>query len=246
MSHAVTFDDVWKMFQENAVQLKETRRQFQEMVREDRERRAEWERRMQETDRQMRESRAEAEREMRESRAEADRQMRESRAETERQMRETERQMRETDLKIKAVTKQIGELGGRLGEFVEEMIKPSCIAMFQARGIQVDEILGRVKKIVNGKQMEIDLLLANTVDAVLIEVKSRLTAEDVQEHLDRLADFKKLFPRYADCRVYGAVAGMVIASEADRFAMRKGLFVIAQTGESVQLANAPDFVPKSW
>ncbi|MBF0627588.1 MAG: hypothetical protein HQL91_05130 [Magnetococcales bacterium] len=275
MSHAVTFDDVWKMFQETRLQFQEmvredrerraetdrrmqemvredrerraeTDRRMQEMDREDRERRAETDRRMQETDRQMRESRAETEHQMRESRAETERQMRESRAETDRQLQENARQMRETDLQIKAVGKQIGELGGRLGQFIEEMIKPSCLAMFQARGLQVDEVFGRAKKVVDGKRMEIDILLANTVDAVLIEVKSHLTAEDVQDHLDRLTAFKRFFPRFANCQVYGAVAGMVIASEADLFAMRKGLFVIAQTGDSVQLANAPDFVPRSW
>ncbi|MBF0626785.1 MAG: DUF3782 domain-containing protein [Magnetococcales bacterium] len=55
MSHAVTFDDVWKMFQETRLQFQETRLQFQEMVREDRERGAELDRRMQETDRQIQE-----------------------------------------------------------------------------------------------------------------------------------------------------------------------------------------------
>ncbi|MBF0179443.1 MAG: DUF3782 domain-containing protein [Magnetococcales bacterium] len=184
----------------------------------------------------------ETDRRMQEMFAETDRRMRE----TDRRMQETDRRMQETDRKIKEVTGQIGRLGGRLGEFIEEMIKPACIAMFQARGIPVDEVFSRVKKSVGGKTMEIDLFLANTVAVVLIEVKSHLTVEDVQEHLTRLAEFKPFFPRYADCRVYGAVAGMVIAADADRFAMRQGLFVIAQNGTSVQLANGPDFAPRHW
>ncbi len=188
----------------------------------------------------------ETDRRMREMAVEADHRMRDA----ENRMRETESLIREmsaqTDRKIEEVSRQIGRLGGRLGEYIEEMIKPACIAMFQGRGIPVDEVFSRVKKSVAGERMEIDLLLANTVAAVLIEVKSHLTAEHVQEHLVRLDRFKPLFPRYADCRVYGAVAGMVIASDADRFAMSRGLFVIAQTGSSVCLANAPDFVPRSW
>ncbi len=188
----------------------------------------------------------ETDRRLREMFAETDRQIREMSAETDRRMQETDRRMQETDRKIKAVSQQIGQLGGRLGEFVEEMIKPSCIAMFQARGIPVDEVYSRVKKSVGGKTMEIDLLLANTVAVVLIEVKSHLTVEDVQAHLVKLSSFKPFFPRYENCRIYGAVAGMVVASEADRFAMSQGLFVIAQTGESVRLANDPDFVPRSW
>ncbi|MBF0419940.1 MAG: hypothetical protein HQL78_07205 [Magnetococcales bacterium] len=221
MSHAVTFDDVWRMFQETAAQMKES-------------------------DRQMREMSAETDRQMREMSAETDRQIREMSAAADREFQEIRQQMRETDLRIKAVSRQIGQLGGRLGEFVEEMIKPSCLAMFQRRGIPVDEVYGRASKKIAGETMEIDLLLANTVAAVLIEIKSHLTTEDVRTHLKRLSRFKEFFPRYADCRVYGAVAGMVIASEADRFAMNQGLFVIAQTGESVQIANSLDFVPVSW
>ncbi|MBF0109408.1 MAG: DUF3782 domain-containing protein, partial [Magnetococcales bacterium] len=76
--------------------------------------------------------------------------------------------------------------------------------------------------------------------------KSHLTVEDVQEHLTRLSRFKSFFPKYSSCQTYGAVAGMVIASDADRFAMNQGLFVIAQTGDSVQLANDEAFVPKTW
>ncbi|MBF0109409.1 MAG: hypothetical protein HQL76_09550, partial [Magnetococcales bacterium] len=184
MTQAVTFDDVWKM--------------FQEMVRENRERSAELDRKIQETNAQMKETdrrMLETDRQIQETNVqmkETDRQMKE----TARQMRETDRQMQETDRKIKAVSTQLGQLGGRLGQFIEEMIKPSCLAMFQERGIMVDEIYPRAEKRLAGKEMEIDLLLANTVAAVLIEIKSHLTVEDVQEHLTRLSRFKSFFPKY--------------------------------------------------
>jgi len=94
--------------------------------------------------------------------------------------------------------------------------------------------------------MEIDLLVANTIAAVLVEVKSNLRVEDVRNHLDRLSKFKSFFPRYADCTVYGAVAGIVIDANADQFAINQGLFVIVQSGETVCIANDEHFVPKTW
>ncbi|MBF8272023.1 MAG: hypothetical protein HW380_1128 [Magnetococcales bacterium] len=58
MTQAITFDTVWKMFQETdlkfqevSAQMRETDHKFQEMVREDRERRAELNRKFLETDR---------------------------------------------------------------------------------------------------------------------------------------------------------------------------------------------------
>ncbi|MEO5351283.1 MAG: hypothetical protein H7836_16820 [Magnetococcus sp. YQC-3] len=217
MSSTLTVDDVWKMFQE-------TNRLFQESQER-------WEQRHQEMERVLQADRAETKSVFQE---------------TERQIQETAAQMRETDIKVKQVSALVGNLGGRWGEFVEGLIALACIAMFRERGIQVDEIFPRGKKVIDGKHMEIDLLVANAVAAVLIEVKSQLQVEDVRNHLTRLAEFKAFFPRYANCQVYGAVAGIVVESKADQFAMKQGLFVIEQSGESVRLANDREFKPKVW
>ncbi|MBF0144458.1 MAG: DUF3782 domain-containing protein [Magnetococcales bacterium] len=207
MSEAVTFDDVWRM--------------FQEMVRENRERRAELDRKMRETDRQIQETSA--------------------------QMKETDRKFQETDRKIKEVSTQIGRLGGRWGEFVEGMVAPACETLFAERGIPVHKVSPRVKAKLDGnRHMEIDLLVVNTGMVVLVEVKSRLTQGDVRNHLDRLAEFKDFFPEYADRRVVGAVAGIVIDESVDSFAMNAGLFVMVQSGEIMQLANDAAFQPRVW
>ncbi|MBF0437675.1 MAG: DUF3782 domain-containing protein, partial [Magnetococcales bacterium] len=60
------------------------------------------------------------------------------------------------------------------------------------------------------------------------------------------SECKEFFPEFANKRVIGAMAGIVVNENADLFAMRKGLFVILQTGEIVKLINKPSFVPKSW
>ena len=70
--------------------------------------------------------------------------------------------------------------------------------------------------------------------------------EDVGDHLYRMEYFRLFFPQYTDNRLIGAVAGMVIAEEADKFAYRQGLFVIAQAGEMVHLLNDEKFQPKHW
>lgn len=70
--------------------------------------------------------------------------------------------------------------------------------------------------------------------------------EDVRDHLYRMEHFRRFFPQYTDNRLIGAVAGMVIAEEADKFAYRQGLFVIAQAGEMVHLLNDEKFQPKHW
>jgi hypothetical protein len=172
--------------------------------------------------------------------------------ETDRQFKETERFLREqtleTNRQIKEVNKKIGELGNRLGEFVEGLIKPSVVKLFQERGIAV-HVVTRDVEANNpelGLEMQIDLFVSNRDSCVLIEVKSNLGQDDVNEHIKRMEKFKPLFPAYADKRVYGAVAGMVIADNVAKYAYRQGFFVIAQKGEAAVILNDSAFKPTAW
>jgi hypothetical protein len=58
--------------------------------------------------------------------------------------------------------------------------------------------------------------------------------------------FKTFFPEYADRKAVAAVAGIVIDEGVDRYAYKNGLFVIAQSGDTVQVMNDEKFVPKEW
>lgn len=159
---------------------------------------------------------------------------------------DTDQRMKETDRKLKEVTQAIGRLGNRLGEFVEEMVRPAAVRLFQERGIAVHQVFPRAYFERDGDAMEIDLMVVNTTDVVLIEVKSELKQDDIKEHLDRLGRFKKLSPQHAGFRVMGAVAAMVVSDEAARFAYRQGLFVLVQSGDSVSIRNDAAFRPAVW
>jgi hypothetical protein len=160
---------------------------------------------------------------------------------------EADRRMQETDRVVKEVSRQIGQLGGRWGEFVEGLVAPACETLFAERGIPVHAVSPRVKaKLPGGRHMEIDLLVVNTDVAMLVEVKSDLQQEYVVTHLERLTQFKEFFPYHADKRVMGAVAGIVVDESVANFAIKKGLFVIVQSGDTVRLANDAAFVPRTW
>ncbi len=124
----------------------------------------------------------------------------EAQKETDRKFQDTDRKFQETDRKLKLVTTAIGDLGNRLGEFVEGLVKPAVVRLFQARGISVHEVHPGVEVDRNGERLEIDLLAVDDAAAVLVEVKSKLSQADVDEHLERLGKFKRLMPRYADVR----------------------------------------------
>ena len=170
---------------------------------------------------------------------ETDRKFQEMKADTDAELRETARVVRE-------VSKKVGDLGNKLGEFVEGMVRPGLVRLFNERGIPIEQTAQRLEAVRDSQKMEVDLVGVNGDDVIVIEVKSTLGVEDVKEHLHRLEQFRTFFPQYADKQLIGAVAGMVIAKGADRFAYRQGLFVIAQTGETIRLLNDEQFQPKRW
>ncbi len=181
-------------------------------------------------------------REVAEAQKETDRKFQE----TDRKFQETARQIEATDRQIKQMSKNIGDLGNRLGEFVEGLVKPALVRLFQARGIAVHEMHPDVSVDRHNEGIQIDLLVVNNTEAVLVEVKSKLAQADVDEHLERLAKFKRMLPRYGDVRALGAVAAMVVPPEVARYAYRRGLYVLAQSGDSVVILNDDRFQPIAW
>jgi hypothetical protein len=162
--------------------------------------------------------------------------------------KETDRRMQETDRRIRALERQLGRLGNRLGQFVQDMVEPAVVRLFQERGIPVHRVMPNVRARDDAGQtvMEIDLLVINGDHAIAVECKSRLTTDDVDEHLDRLAHFKAAFPEYADKLLHGAVAAMGAPDEVVRYAERQGLYVLVQADDDVVLRNQPGFEPRTW
>jgi hypothetical protein len=218
---ATTADEVWRLLGELIEAQKETDRRFQE------------------TDRLLREQSQETERLLREQSQAAEHRFQAA----EHRFQETERLLKEQSQRV---DEQLGQLGNRLGEFVEWQVRPAAVKLFQARGVDVHELYPGASAQRPEGSIEIDLLVVNETEAVVIEVKSKLSQADVDEHLERLAKFKQLMPRYRDVRALGAVAGMVVPEEVARYAYRKGLFVLAQSGDSVVILNDDQFRPRAW
>jgi hypothetical protein len=170
------------------------------------------------------------------------------------QSQETDRLLREhslkSDRKIEKVHKQLsqelGNLGQSWGRFVENIIAPACETLFLDRGIPVQQVSQRVKKRLNSDTLEIDILVLNQDHALTVEVKSKLSVQDVKDFLTDLAEFRRFFPEYEQKQVYGAVATMDIEEGADKYAYRQGLFLLTQSRETASILNGDQFQPKNW
>ena len=136
--------------------------------------------------------------------------------------------------------------GGKWSFFVDTMVAPACENLFLNRGFTVYQISQIVRKKLNGKILQIDVLITNENHVLAVEVKSSLSVEDVKELIEDLEQFRQFFPEYNQKQLYGAVAGMGIEEGVDKYAYRQGLFVLAQSGENVTILNDDKFQPKVW
>ena len=229
MSEPVTLEDIYQLFRASA----------------------------EEFDRRAAESKAEYDRRAAESKAEYDRRAAESKAEYDRHRVEIENLLAEsklesdrsmTELKrtVERTSKAVDSLTTRWGRFVEELVEPAVLRLFQEKGIDIKEVYPRARVKRQGIAMEIDILAVDDTDLVVVECKSRLSQDDVDEFIEKLTRFKIAFPHYQNYRAYGAVAGIEINEGIDRYAYKKGLFVIKPSGDTVAIINDADFQPNTW
>jgi hypothetical protein len=185
---------------------------------------------------------------------ESDKNMEKSRMEFEKSRMEFDeilkKSQKESEKSRKDFNKRLGQLTGTWGKFVAEMVKPKIMKLFKEKGIPIKTTYQNVVGLLDEKMYyEIDLLLINSKIAVVVEIKSSLSVDDVKEHLERLEKIQKIQPERMDLRgvtLMGAVAGMIVENDADRFAYKHGLYVLRQKGNLVEIINDDEFVPKEW
>ena len=213
----------------------ETQRLLQEQIKEAEQRKLENDLRFKETERLLKEQGQET-----------DRRIRQVSQEIQAVSLKVSKEIRQVNKEIAQVNKQIGDLGGKWGRFVENMVAPACETLFLKKGIPVHQVAQRLKRHLAEKTLEIDVLVTNEAHVLVVEVKSTLGVTDVKEFIEDLSQFRLFFPEYAQKNLYGAIAGIEIEKGVAKFAYRQGLFVLAQSGETVTILNDDNFQPKCW
>ena len=97
---------------------------------------------------------------------------------------ERDRTMAELKQTVERTSRAVDSLTSRWGRFVEELVEPSVLELFQAKGINVKEIYPRARVKRQVIAMEIDILAVDETELVLVECKSRFSKDDVDEFLD--------------------------------------------------------------
>jgi hypothetical protein len=163
-------------------------------------------------------------------------------------IKEVGENQKETDRIVKENAVEIGKLSKRMGEVVEFMVAPNLCEKFNEFGFNFSE--SSQKKVVTDKKnkisFEIDVFLENYSKAMLVEVKTTPTTEDVKDHVKRLEKMQKYADLHGNKRTFlGAVAGVVITDNVRKYILKQGFFVIEPSGENFNITS-PNGKPKEW
>lgn len=160
--------------------------------------------------------------------------------------KEADRRFKETERIVRNNSKIIGGIGNNIGEAAEEYFRAALEKKKELAGIKIEHVnhLSRKGKNFEG---EYDAVLFGKDTLIVVEVKHKLTREDVLWFINKsLPTFKPLFPEYSDYKVLGAVAAMSAQKTAVKLAMKRGLLVVAQAGQQISLLNPGDFKPQEF
>jgi len=181
--------------------------------------------------------------------------LRESQKETDRIVKEVGEKQKElvesqkaTDRQMQKTDSELGRLGKRMGDVVEFMVAPNLCEKFKEFGFNFSQSSQKiiVSDKVNDISFEIDVYLENYSKAMLTEVKTTPTTEDVKDHVNRLQKMRKYADLHGDKRIFlGAVAGVVITDNVRKYILKQGFFVIEPSGEGFNITS-PKGKPKEW
>jgi len=133
-----------------------------------------------------------------------------------------------TDKIVKNLGKQIGGVSNSNGDVAEVYFINSFkrYPSFAGQDFQVLDINASkyLKKL--DLRGEYDLLLINGTSVAIIEIKYKAKKDDVQEIINKVENFKILYPQYKDFNIYLGLAALSMEKGAEKEAIKQGVSIV--------------------
>jgi hypothetical protein len=161
---------------------------------------------------------------------------------------ETDREFKKTGKMIEELGRQIGGLGDKFGYFTEGMALPSMERILTEQ-FGMTTVMPRVRTRLGGEAIEIDVLAyanGELNQAMVVEVKSRVKAEAVQQLRKLVERFRQFYPEHKDKSVVGVLAGIDWDRGVEDEARDAG-FLTASIHDEIFALNVPEgFAARRW
>jgi hypothetical protein len=155
---------------------------------------------------------------------------------------------RKTERVIRQVNKQLDELGNKFGSYTELMALPSMEKILYHQ-FNMDIVNPRAKARQNGQTLEIDVLAydnGSRNEAYVVEVKSHLTREGIEQMLKTIEQFPKFFGAHSHRTIYGIIAAVDIPDNLRAEVLKKGLYLARIHDGEFELLTPRGFKPATF
>jgi hypothetical protein len=158
---------------------------------------------------------------------------------------ETASLIKQSQQETRELKKQIGELGNKFGSFTEGMAYPS-MSKILARQFKVQVVGANMKAHKNGRTLEVDVIGSSPEAVYVVEVKSHLNEDGLQQMLKTLADFTDFFTDHRGKQVYGILAAVHIDQTMAARVRKHGLYVARISDNTFRLEVPKGFKARSF
>ena len=151
----------------------------------------------------------------------------------------------ETKEQIKETNKAINGIGKSNGEIAEDFFFNGLKSTMKIGEIKISFIDRNLERFSKKLQLkgEYDILLSNDSLIVIVEIKYKVRTEDIEELLNKkIPNFRKLFPRYSNFKIQGAIAGLTFEKKSIELGKKYGFYIITQSGENFKYLNEKNLI----
>ena len=154
---------------------------------------------------------------------------------TDEAMKRTDARMARTDKKFANMLEMLTGISTSQGLVSEEFFYNCLADTLTVAGIKYDTIDKNIKQKVNGKWLEVDLLLENGSNIALIEVKYRARTDNIEQLKNTIATYREAFPQHKDYTIYAGIASFNLDDFVVNQAHEHGFFVLKRMGELLEI-----------
>ena len=162
--------------------------------------------------------------------------------------KETDKQIELTNKQINQTNKQLGELGNKWGTFTEGMAVNSIEKILLDK-FKIPAVARNFRKTLNGETIVIDMFgyensAINT--AVIVEVKSHLKDDSIEQIEETMKNFPKFFPDHANKKLYGIIACVHAPESLQNVLRKKGIYLAVLNDDTFKLHTFKNFIPTDF
>ena len=152
---------------------------------------------------------------------------------TDKLIEKSDKRFEKTERLVKRLTKKIGGVDKIFGEMAEYVSFTNLKRVLREQaGIEIKGVTKRFKVEHEGRNYEFDLIAVGAKAVVMIEVKTTLRSDDVDDFAAIMPEVPAIFPEYQHRDIYGGFAYMKAQDGTEERAHKHGLLTIRAIGAS--------------